>query len=540
MTYLAWNTLPTLAQLAQAVETHPRPLYLIACLNEEEMPTFQASEQASALEKQLAQAITAKMACLQFHTINALQHIVQDVHFWLMPSTKAADLVQHFGENIEWQSDTVPQREIRLKPWFQPPTANRSADKIQRPEHVIIIGAGIAGAATARFLADDGVKVTVLEARQTACGGSGNRQGLLYAKISPHDTEQTELLLAGYGFTRRLLADLLPEQKNWGGNGILHLNHNAAERLRNQALGKQHHHAHLYHNVSAQQATDIAGIEVFSDGLYWPQGVWLNPPSLVQKLLQHTLIDVHEYTPLLSAAFDGTHWTAHTAHGDFRATHLIYCMGAHSPRASDRNIAALPYRQIRGQTGVAYASPFSRQLKCALSGDSYISPIWEDQHCYGATFVLNSDDEHWYPHEEQQNRQALQTLNAPLAQSLFHVSDGLNAVQQAHGHAALRCDSLDHLPMVGAVGNISAMQQVYAKLALDKNYRLYDDCPYLPNVYLNTAHGTRGLATAPICAASLAAEILGLPNPLSARIRTALHPNRAVIRAIVRHQLLLD
>lgn len=536
MTYLAWNTLPTLAQLAQAVETHPKPLYLIACLNEMKMPTFQASEQASALEKQLAQAITAKMSCLQFHAMNALQHIVPDVHFWLIPSAKASDLVQHFGENIEWQSDAVPQRNVRLKPWFQPPTAHRSTDKMQRPEHVIIIGAGIAGAATARFLADEGVKVTVLEARHAAGGGSGNRQGLLYAKISPHDTEQTELLLAGYGFTRRLLADLLPEQKNWGGNGVLHLNHNAAERRRNQALGEQHHHAHLYRSVSAQQAADIAGIEVFSDGLYWPQGVWLNPPSLVQKLLQHTLIDVHEHTPLLSATFDGSYWTAHTPHGDFRATHLIYCMGAHSPRAADRNISALPYRQIRGQTGVAHASPFSRQLQCALSGDSYISPSWENRHCYGATFVLNSDDEHWYPHEEQQNRQALQTLNAPLAQSLFHVSDGLNALQQAHGHAALRCDSLDHLPMVGAVGDIHAMQHVYAKLALDKNYRLYDNCPYLPNVYLNTAHGTRGLATAPICAASLTAEILGLPNPLSIRIRTALHPNRAVIRAIVRHQ----
>ncbi|MBJ1794542.1 hypothetical protein H8A08_09895, partial [Neisseria meningitidis] len=33
------------------------------------------------------------------------------------------------------------------------------------------------------------------------------------------------------------------------------------------------------------------------------------------------------------------------------------------------------------------------------------------------------------------------------------------------------------------------------------------------NAYVNTAHGTRGLATAPICAAAVAAEILGLPHP---------------------------
>ena len=93
--------------------------------------------------------------------------------------------------------------------------------------------------------------------------------------------------------------------------------------------------------------------------------------------------------------------------------------------------------------------------------------------------------------------------------------------------------------MVGAVGDIAAMQDVYAKLALDKHYRLNDSCPYLPNVWLNTGHGTRGLATAPICAASLAAEILNLPQPLSPRLKAALHPNRAVIRAIVRRQPLL-
>ncbi len=224
-------------------------------------------------------------------------------------------------------------------------------------------------------------------------------------------------------------------------------------------------------------------------------------------------------------------------------------MGAHSPTAADTNVSALPFRQIRGQTGVTAASGFSTRLRCALSGESYISPSWQGQHCYGATFVLNSNDDAWHPHEETANRAALQQLNPPLAQSLFEqnsfernspcsVSDDPFAKPQ--GHAAMRCDSPDHLPVVGALGDIAAMQTAYAKLALDKNYRLDNvPCPYLPNTYINTAHGTRGLATAPVCAAAIAADILGLPQPLSQRLRTALHPNRAIIRAIVRQQPLL-
>ena len=538
MPILAWNTPPAPAELARVIETHPAPLHLVACLSENRIPDFPLSDAPSELEGRLKTRLDQAVKCLQFNSVNFLENLLPDVHIWLVPPHRADSLYEHFAP-IKWQTEAVPQAAPKpVKPWFRRPQA------ITPPESALVIGAGIAGAATARKLAEHGVRVTVLEAGKAAQGGSGNRQGLLYAKISPHDTEQTELLLAGYGYTRRLLQDLLPDSDAWGGDGVLHLNFDEAERKRNQALGLQQHHTHLYRSVSADEAAQIAGIDVFSDGLYWPQGVWLNPPAVVRALLAHPLIALHEDTPLSSAEYDGANWTAHTPRGSFSATHIIYCMGAHSPNAADANVSALPFRQIRGQTGVVAASGFSERLRCALSGESYISPSWQGQHCYGATFVLNSNDDAWHPHEEAANRAALQQLNQPLAQSLFEqnplrsVSDDPSAPPQ--GHAALRCDSPDHLPVVGTLGDIAAMQTAYAKLALDKNYRLDNvPCPYLPNAYINTAHGTRGLATAPVCAAAIAADILGLPQPLSQRLRTALHPNRAVIRAIVRQQPLL-
>ena len=535
MPILAWNTPPAPAELARVIETRPAPLHLVACLSENRMPDFPLSDAPTELEGRLKTRLDQAVKCLQFNSVNFLENLLPDVHLWLVPPHCADSLHEHF-DRIEWQTEAVPQAAPKpVKPWFRRPQATTP------PEHALIIGAGIAGAATARKLAEHGVRVTVLEAGKAAQGGSGNRQGLLYAKISPHDTEQTELLLAGYGYTRRLLQDLLPDSDAWGGDGVLHLNFDETERKRNQALGLQQHHAHLYRSVSTDEAAQIAGIDVFSDGLYWPQGVWLNPPAVVRALLNHPLIALHENTPLSSAEYDGANWTVHTPRGSFSARCIIYCMGAHSPNAADANISGLPFRQIRGQTGVAAASGFSTRLRCALSGESYISPSWQGQHCYGATFVLNSNDEAWHTHEETANRAALQQLNPPLAQSLFEqnspcsVSDDPFAKPQ--GHAALRCDSPDHLPVVGALGDIAAMQTAYAKLALDKNYRLDNiPCPYLPNAYINTAHGTRGLATAPVCAAAIAADILGLPRPLSQRLRTALHPNRAVIRAIVRQQ----
>ena len=79
--------------------------------------------------------------------------------------------------------------------FYQKKIGSGSLKKNRQPEHVIVVGAGIAGAATASELAVRGVRVTVLDAAKApASAASGNRQGLLYAKISPHPTPQTELL----------------------------------------------------------------------------------------------------------------------------------------------------------------------------------------------------------------------------------------------------------------------------------------------------------------------------------------------------------
>ncbi|MGN6842025.1 FAD-dependent oxidoreductase, partial [Neisseria sp. P0021.S005] len=218
MTCLAWNTTPSLATLCRAIEQHTAPLYLIVCLPENHIPDFPLSNLPSELEGRLNNRLAQAMKCLQFNSVNVLENLLPDVHLWLVPPHRADRLHEHF-HHIEWQTEAISQSApIPLKPWFRRPEHQAV------PEHVLIIGAGIAGAATAHKLAEHGVRVTVLEAGKAAQAGSGNRQGLLYAKISPHDTEQTELLLTGYGYTRRLLEDLLPDSDVWGGDGVLHLN----------------------------------------------------------------------------------------------------------------------------------------------------------------------------------------------------------------------------------------------------------------------------------------------------------------------------
>ena len=664
----AWANIPTLAQIQNHLAAHPDSRHLIFCLPANHViPQWQPE---NGQQQPLAQAWQEATRCLAHDAVNYIRQWQPETDLWLLPPHAASHLHEHFPqpENIIWHTPPITQQPAPpLQAWQQPPTRQPETDTTA-PLHVIIIGAGIAGAATAHECATRGARVTVLEAHAHAQAASGNQQGLLYAKISPHPTAQTELLLAGYGYTRRLLQRLLPMQQSWGASGVLHLNHNPSETQRNAQLAQNRHYQHLYRPVSPAQASQIAGIPITQSGLYWQHGAWLNPPALIHALLRHPNITLHPHTPAQSIHHSGNQWHVHTPNGIFSGSHIVFCTGAdnaHTPL-----IQHYPFQIIRGQTSIAPATQGSPKLKTALSAASYISPAWQGEHCYGATFSPNNPSRDWHAEDEARNRQALAQLSPYLAQQFadYYAAHPIrqpenecsefrrnvnepshdylgslktqrqpeneynefqsnqneynefphnsNEPSHAHlgslktstanpsetqlhhqmqpenqfepssnqtnhsgslktqmqpeneynkfprnqtpcepnqaqaqllrqpendhnechpkGHTATRCDCHDHLPAVGAISDPAALRTTYAAYALDKNYRIATPCPYLPNAYTNTAHGSRGLATAPLCAAEIAAQICCTPRPLSERLRQALNPNRLIIRQIIR------
>ena len=627
----AWANIPTLAQIQTHLATHPDSQHLIFCLPANHVISQWQPENEQ--QQPLAQAWQEATRCLVHDAVNYIRQWQPETDLWLLPSHAASHLHEHFPqpENIIWHTAPIAQQPAQPRQaWQQPPQRQQENDNPNpsTPPHVLIIGAGIAGAATAHECATRGARVTVLEAHAPAQAASGNQQGLLYAKISPHLTAQTELLLAGYGYTRRLLQRLFPQQQNWGASGVLHLNHNESETQRNAQLAQNPHYQHLYRPVSPAQASQIAGIPIAQSGLYWQQGAWLNPPALIHALLRHPNITLHPHTPAQSIRHSGNQWHVHTPNGIFSGSHIVFCTGADN--AHTPIIQHYPFQIIRGQTSITPATQGSLKLKTALSAASYISPAWQGEHCYGATFAPNNPSRQWQTADEAANRQALaqlspylaqqfadyyaqhpirqpenecsefrQNVNEPsydylgslktqrqpenecnefpqnqIAQNAFQSNS--NEPNHAHlgslktntanpnetqthpqrqpenersefrrsqneynkftqkGHAATRCDCHDHLPAVGAISDPTALHTTYAAYALDKNYRIATPCPYLPNAYTNTAHGSRGLATAPLCAAEIAAQICHTPRPLSERLRQALNPNRLIIRQIIR------
>lgn len=160
MDNLVWDGVPDIRTLDQTIRKHAHPLNLIVCLPDNQIPDFQTAQDASDAECRLKHRLDQATQCLQFDSINLIEHILPDVRFWLVPPSRTRSLHEHF-HHISWQTEAIPQTESKPdKPWFAlPQTAER-----QKPEHILVIGAGISGAATAHALASHGISVTVLEA----------------------------------------------------------------------------------------------------------------------------------------------------------------------------------------------------------------------------------------------------------------------------------------------------------------------------------------------------------------------------------------
>ena len=403
------------------------------------------------------------------------------------------------------------------KPWLTMPN--------KRPVNgVTVIGAGIAGAATAYAFAKHGIPVRVLEQNSIASGASGNHQGLLYAKITAADTPQNQLLQQAYPFVLQHLQADFPDADFWQSCGLLQVAFNPQEAQRQHKLLQN---PHTDFSAWQQQNSDLAKAMPAAQGLWWPQGAWVSPPLWIRAMLQHPLISVHENTAVTALQADANIWQVHTASGHVHSSsHVIVCNGA----AADgfEQTAHLQLRRIRGQVAYAHApepTPQTPALNAALTAAHYITPAFQGLHTFGASFVLNDDDTAFRTEEHHHNLNGLADILPAMAQAF--------AQQVPQGRASVRADSIDHLPVVGPVGRADEMRELYAKLALDRNYPLQAACPYWEGLWVNCAHGTRGMLTAPLSAYHLTKQILEQKTVLSQSLQDCLHPNRLLIRQLI-------
>jgi tRNA 5-methylaminomethyl-2-thiouridine biosynthesis bifunctional protein len=425
------------------------------------------------------------------------------------------------GVFLGWPVEVT--KPVMAKPWFARPAP------LTGERRALVIGAGLAGCATAASLAARGWQVSLLERHGAlAQEASGNPQGVLYLKLSAHGTALSQLIVSGFGHTRRLL-EQLHRGLDWDDCGVLQLAFNAKEAERQAQLAAAFPED-LLHTLDQAQAEIRAGIALQSGGLFYPEGGWVHPPALCQWQAAHPNIQILTHHDVLELRRAHGHWQALEGETVLADAPVVILAGAAEIKRFAYS-SELPLKRIRGQITRLPQTSESQALGTVVCAEGYVAPARLGEHTLGASFDFNSDDLTPTAAEHAGNLQMLEEISVDLVARL-----GANALQPEalEGRAAFRCTSPDYLPIVGPLADGQAFADAYGALSKDARQTPDIPCPWLDGLYVNSGHGSRGLITAPLSGELLAAWLDNEPLPLPRAVAEACHPNRFALRRLIR------
>lgn len=470
-----------------------------------------------ALFEQLARLSGPGTTLATFASAGTVRRALKDAGF----EVKRVPGYGHKWENLRGRF--LGSTEQPDKPWFARPTFKPAQRR------ALVIGAGLAGCASAASLAARGWQVTLVERHaDIAQEGSGNPQGVLYLKLSAHGTALSQLVVSGFGYTRRLLSHM-QQGRDWDACGVLQLAFDDKEAARQAELADAFP-ADLLHKVDRDQAEQLAGVALPGGGLFYPDAGWVHPPALCRWMIDHPNIVLIRHQHPVELRRSGDHWQALDAVKVLAEAPVVVLAGA-AETARFSQSDWLPLKRIRGQITELPTTQESAALRTVLCAKGYVAPPHEGRHTLGASFNFAETDPAPSEAEHRSNLEMLEEISADLYQRL-HADTG--HVEDLNGRVAFRCTSPDYLPIIGPLADPQGFAEAYAVLSKDARQTPDTPCPWLDGLYVNTAHGSRGLITTPLSGELLAAWLDDEPLPVPRAIAQACHPNRFLLRKVIR------
>lgn len=390
-----------------------------------------------------------------------------------------------------------------------------------------IVGAGIAALTTAVELKKRGYEVTIFDQHpEAANGGSGNLQGAVYAKLAAKPTTSNQFYAQALIKAQAALKHL-PDSVPHKVTGLIQLVHDERESKRlTELTDTEFIPESLAVELASDALTELAGIDIQDRGLWFPDGGWVSPQSWVNHLLSEGDFTTVFNTKIDDVELKNSGWLLHSAaqrYGPF--DHVIFAT-AFDTQAFEKT-AHLPLNPLAGQITQLESQPHHKALKAVICTDRYVMPLMKGQLTVGSTFRVKSTDTTLRDEEHRENIENLsQRLPGFLSRSEKIVG----------GRAATRCNAPDYLPMVGPVSEPESLKEQF-RIPLQRNRAQKEPAAsHWPGLWVNVAHGSKGLCSSHLSAKYLAAMINAEPHPIQATLAKALNPNRFVIRALLREK----
>ncbi|RZO69084.1 MAG: bifunctional tRNA (5-methylaminomethyl-2-thiouridine)(34)-methyltransferase MnmD/FAD-dependent 5-carboxymethylaminomethyl-2-thiouridine(34) oxidoreductase MnmC [Parvularculaceae bacterium] len=410
-----------------------------------------------------------------------------------------------FGRKREMLTGRIDEPAARTpiqKPWFSP------AGIMPRPKgaHIAIIGAGIAGASAAYALKRHGLRPVIFDKQGPAAGASGNPGGLIMPRLDLGETPQARFFRQAYTHALNTLEEIGAARNGFFHPcGVLLKAENEEER-------------HRQHKISAAHLLPDDFITADEAGLFFPHAGIVDPRAYVAALIGD--VPVHQST-ISTISSHNDLVTLQTENGTQEFSAVIIANGRDALQFLPAR--SLPLSGVAGQIDWIDETPAPQH---AIAAGPYIAPLpgTPDRGVlFGATYDKIS------PGDAPTRSSASSETNLTAARKLYPELPSC----PTSSRVSVRCQTPDRLPIVGAAPCWQHFATAYDDLRFGKT-RNYQIANYQPGIFLLTGLGSRGLVTAPLCAAIIAQHLTGGPAPTSLDILHALHPGRFFIRDMKR------
>jgi tRNA 5-methylaminomethyl-2-thiouridine biosynthesis bifunctional protein len=338
----------------------------------------------------------------------------------------------------------------------------------------IVVGAGLAGAAVCERLCARGWEVELHERHaEPAQEASGNHAGTFHPIVTPDDSLFARLTRAGYLYSLQKWSSL--NGVRYDRCGVLQLARNDKE-LQSQRQSTAGLPADYAQFVSAQEASAHAGVPLGAPGLWFPEGGWIQPATLVRAQLEACGERLQRrFSSHLESVPEGKI--------------VVLANSAEAPKLG--TVPHLRLRRVRGQLTYVAANAIEAPHVVVLRGGMLLPPV--DGLCVvGATYDLEDPDA---AVREDSHEGNLARLGSII---------GRPDTTPIGGRVAFRAVTPDRLPVTGKISE---------------------------NVYGAFAYGSRGLVWAALAAEIIASELEGEPLPVEGKLADALAPGRFRRRA---------
>ncbi|MCW8863764.1 MAG: bifunctional tRNA (5-methylaminomethyl-2-thiouridine)(34)-methyltransferase MnmD/FAD-dependent 5-carboxymethylaminomethyl-2-thiouridine(34) oxidoreductase MnmC [Colwellia sp.] len=458
--------------------------------------------------------------------------------------------MQDVGFRTQKQTYIGSKQEIMTGVFQQDPHTTKGYQlrpRITKPQHVSIIGGGIASACAALALTTQGIKVTLYcKDNALAQGGSSNAIGALYPLLHQQADDISLFYQQAFWRAREVYNQVIDEgftfPHQWC--GLLEVSYKESLVKRQQKFAELNTWpTELIHSIDSQQASAHANVTLKQGGLFMPKAGWLAPQLAVQQVINaakatnRLRIETNVQVKEIRRSTEDTQasWSLTTNKGEINADVLVVCGGAEIINLEWIN--QLPFSSVQGQVSSMKTNEQIKDLSTVICHKGYLTPRTNASqngniHCIGATFNKHSKSTQATSEDDDFNLHMLEKCLPDLAKKVNWKKEDVT-----RSKARLRCMTPDHMPMVGAMPNIQKHIDAYPHLAKDKNWKYNQAAPTIKNLYVMMGFGARGLCSAPLSADILAADLCGTPYPVENDMLFNLSPNRFVIRDIIRRKI---